>query len=213
MDGFFLKDDGEVLISKSLKVDYDAGHGPGECGNLNIKGAKKVEFTTSGLHLYAEGDGTSRDFSDPNAPYLYGNIDITDCQDEVMKGYGNLYAKGSITLRGEKAELGGASDDVCLFAQGDITLEATTDKFIFQGLIYTFGDFFCSCPNDILVSGALLAAGKDPNDPGYSYDPGNLLLDSTGGGKIEIQFDDSKLGPISGGGVSSGFIFLSWREF
>ena len=211
--------DGEGLeVSGNLKVDYDPNNADNITGNLKIvpnsSGNKVKEITFKNKSsIYAPGDDV-RDTSDSEAPYEHGSIYV-ETADNVLIGKGNLYAKGNIELHGNKIDAGANTDDIALYAGGDINVNIV-DFLTFQGLIYTFGDFNCEA-RKVEISGAILAAGKDPNtDPtGYSYDPGTIKIVSHSNDSVKIKFDDSKLNALagSGGGSISGIRFLSWHEF
>ncbi|MEQ8169992.1 MAG: hypothetical protein ABRQ38_13955 [Candidatus Eremiobacterota bacterium] len=210
--GFYWDGEG-IKFSKSLEVEFDPNNPDKVTGNLTISGSiKEVKFDADGISIYAPGDG-ERDFAD-KGKYLHGSV-LINTSDEVLVGKGNIYAEGDITLKGKEMKAGAGTDDIALYAGGDINI-TVNDELNFNGLVYTLGDFVCDA-KQVNIYGAIMSAGKDPNtDPnGAVCDPGNMSIDATGDA-VKIYFDDSKLKAIAGssGGGSTGAIrFLSWHEF
>lgn len=210
--GFYWDGEG-IKFSKSLEVEFDPNNPDKVTGNLIISGnIKEVKFDADGISIYAPGDG-ERDFAD-NGKYLHGSV-IINTSDEVLVGKGNIYAEGDITLKGKEMKAGAGTDDIALYAGGDINI-TVSDELNFNGLVYTLGDFVCKA-KQVNIYGAIMSAGKDPNtDPnGAVCDPGSMGIDAAGDA-VKIYFDDSKLKAIAGssGGGSTGAIrFLSWHEF
>ncbi|MEQ8192017.1 MAG: hypothetical protein ABRQ39_28890, partial [Candidatus Eremiobacterota bacterium] len=216
-----------IEISNNIKVAASDGASTpelGETGNLIIRGTR-VKFTKKGISLYADAPDANWDTA--TSKYIYGNIDIDDDPDRIkwdnwdklVEGKGNIYAKGTIDLRGSVIDAGITSDDIALYAQGDINLDVKHDTN-FKGLIYTNGDFNASVGKgwsawgSLSIEGALIAAGKSVKD-GYTEeqvatDQGTIEAEAD---KISIKFDDSVLAPLTYGGGAYALRILSWHEF
>ncbi len=214
-----------IEISRNIKVAAPEGTAapePGKTGNLIIKGTQ-VKFVNKGVCLYADAPDANWDTA--TSKYIYGNVNIDDdpdkdkdSWDKLLEGKGNIYAKGSISLNGGVIDAGVTSDDIALYAQGDINLDVRHNT-MFKGLIYTNGDFYATVGKgkewgELIIEGALIAAGKSKED-GYteeqiSEDKGIIKAEAD---KISIKFDDSVLAPLTYGGGAYALRILSWHEF
>lgn len=219
----------EILIKDNVVVPYVAGDAS-KTGNLEVVGAK-IKFDKKNKSIYLAGDTNERY---PTGAYKYGNIEVICPSDKIVEGEGNIYARGGIQLAGKEIDAGYLSENIALYADGDILLSTTNDTK-FKGLIYTKGDFHCvinenvnpststdpnnpvdpnSLPADkfkkFIVDGALIAAGKDPNEPLADKDKGFLKLSAA---EVDITIDDSVLGGLTTGTGGTGLRVVSWHEF
>ena len=189
-----------MTVSKNIQVEYDPNQEYGT-GNVTIENAALL--LEDGVSIYAPGN-SSRDVD--AGSYTSGNIIIDSYWS--ISGKGNIYTMGELGL-----DLGGEigykipdskNDNVALYAQGDIEVNGALDTFI-RGLIYTNGDFIYNSNsgltpdskillNSLTIEGALIAAGKDPNDDPEGYDPGEIEIKV---GSLTINFDDTVLDKLN----------------
>jgi len=214
-----------VNISKNIEVAYDPNQENGT-GNISIR--TNINFE-DGVNFYAPGTGEA----DPNTgEYNSGNIEIKPQMEGVIckiTGRGNIYSMGTTGISMTAVEAGNITSEVALYSEGDLTLEygAAAGKIEIQGLIYTNGDFTCRPPlstmapptTPLRIEGALIAAGKDPDDDPGGFDPGNIDIKA---GEVSINFDDTVLTTLNkysffsgggGGGPTGRFRFVCWYEF
>lgn len=213
-----LKFKGEtILMDRALKVAYDRNHLPGKTGNIAFRG---IQLKTNNSTLYAPGNG-ERDFTQDGSPYHYGNVILKNSDGDAITGKGNIYAEGTIELEGKKKTDMAAltftrnSDRLSLYSSGDIHINVSNGDAIFEGLIYTMGDFYCTVMKNkkIKLTGAILVAGKDPSrdSEGASVDPGIMSLE---GDEVTFQFDETFLSPLpsANSGGKYGFKVIYWYK-
>jgi hypothetical protein len=180
-------------MDRNLKVAYDRKNLSGKTGNVAFHG---IIFRLNKSSLYAPGNG-ERDFTKDGGPYHYGNVILTNVDDDPVTGKGNIYAEGTIKIEGNSSKIKSGTDSIALYSSGDISMNMSGGDAMFTGLIYSMGDFYCTVPKDkkIKITGALLVAGKDPSrDPeGASVDPGIMSLE---GNEVTFQFDETFLSPL-----------------
>jgi len=198
---------GWLDISKNIQVAYDQNN---ETGTGNLTAKCKITLQ-DGTNLYAPGDG----ITDTDGNYSSGNVDLC-----YIEGKGNLYTMGTIYITGIGGEIGDDTNietGVALYSEGDITI--IHSGLTLNGLVYTRGDFIFigyhgpapSMPiirsiTSLSINGAIIVAGKDPNEDPGGFDPGNIII---GGVRdVNITFDDTVLEVInkysgSGGGGGS----------
>jgi len=230
----------KVEVSDNAQIAFDAATyttDPNVTGNFTLIGAS-LKFATS-ASIYAPGDGT-RDYTaitgppyDDDAPYNTGNVNIlynaTDTK--VMEGQGNIFSFGTINVEGDEINAGLTSENIALFASGDINL-TTHDDTLFRGLIYTQGDFRAEVEligavtykkkgkhkeggttvdyKYLTIEGALIAVGQDPNSINGIYDPGKIDISAD---RVNINFDDTVLESLKGGSSDTEYKIQSWHEF
>jgi hypothetical protein len=244
--GFKFGDDKKIYMTKNFEIQYNASHDPGSTGNFTLIGGI-FRFTdplppssgsgsgsgsgsphlpgalVTGYTIHSPGDRVTRDYTKPGNPYKYGNISIINLSDKALEGQGNFYSEGNLLLASKTVVSGISTKKVAVYAWGDVNINSTEDS-IFDGLVFTNGDFNCnvnSSSKTLTVNGALVVAGKDPNtffdpndpttgDPNCADDPGLLNIKTP---NLVIKFDNSLLSALTYKGGGTDFCVVSWHEF
>ena len=151
--------------------DYD----PKERGDVNtLTDSAVTQLIVRGVNR-RQGDLSIAQGLDIRSGYLYvdGNLTV----DGGIRGTGCVFATGKVTLRGVSTFAADARE--AILAGGDIRIEGSDqDKSLFQGVIYTQGDFSArqvTLLGTVLASKTQIASGSGSSGS------------SSGGSKVELD--------------------------